>query len=212
MRVRISRRAAVMVMGGGMICLWETVRAGGDAEMLWATARIAAVIIAAAVLHELGHAAAAWGWGVPIKTLRLDLFGARMELGGMLSYGDELAVAAGGPLVNLLSAALVLPLCTGGDFGGGVGLFCAASLCLGVLNLMPVQSLDGGRMLNALLSLWLGAEVGEGVVKLTTGLFLGGLWLLSVYALLRAGHMLTLFVFTLCLLFRLLAWETGQNG
>ena len=37
----------------------------------------------AALLHEIGHGVAAWGWSVPIRTLRLDLFGARMELGGL---------------------------------------------------------------------------------------------------------------------------------
>jgi stage IV sporulation protein FB len=173
--------------------------------------RVVAVIAAAAILHELGHIVVAWGCGIPVKTLRLDLFGARMELGGMLSYKRELAVAAGGPFVNLLSAVFVLPFCVRWGFEGSGGLFLAASVCLGGLNLLPVQSLDGGRMLNAALSLLFGAEVGDGAVRLTTGLFLGGLWLLSVYALLRVGHMLTLFAFTLCLLFRLLVPETGQK-
>lgn len=211
MRIRISRRAAVMGVGGIAVSVWEVFRCGGTTEALWATIQVVVVIVVAAGLHELGHALMAWSVGIPIQTMRLDLFGARMELGGMLSYKRELAMAAGGPFVNLLSAAFALPLCAWWGFEGSAGLFLIASLGLGGLNLMPVQSLDGGRMLECVLSLLFGAEIGEGVVRLTTGFFLGGLWLLSVYSLLRVGQMLSLFAFTLCLLFRLLIPETGQK-
>lgn len=211
MRVKVSRRAAVMGVGSILLGFLSGLRAVGGEGTPWETVGAVGVITAAALLHELGHAAVAWGCGIPVRSLRLDLFGARMELGGVLSYGRELAVAAGGPLVNLLSAALAYPLCALYGFEGGMGLFFIASLCLGGLNLLPVQSLDGGRILGCALSLLLGAEAGERAVALTTGLFLGGLWLLSVYALLRVGQMLTLFSFTLCLLLRLLIPETGQK-
>ncbi|MBR5124673.1 MAG: hypothetical protein IKU90_06025 [Clostridia bacterium] len=212
MRVRISRRAAVMGVGSLALGVWEVLRARDAAATLWGTAGTVVMVVVAALLHELGHAVAAWGLGAPIRSLRLDLFGARMELGGMLSYGQEWMIAMGGPLVNLLSAVLVLPHCLRAGFDGSGGIFLAASAVLGGVNLLPVQSLDGGRMLHALLSLLGGARAGDMALRLTTGLFLGGLWLLSVYALLRVGQMLTLFTFSLCLLFRLVSPETGQNG
>ena len=212
MRVRVSRRAAVMGVGSLVIGGWEALRAGNVTEASWETVGTVAVAVAAALLHELGHAVAAWGWGVPIRSLRLDLFGARMDLGGMLSYKQEWVIAAGGPLVNLLSALFVWPYCMRAGFDGSGGVFLVASLVLGGINLLPVQSLDGGRMLHALLSFFRGERAGDVALRLTTGLFLGSLWLLSVYALLRVGQMLTLFTFTLCLLFRSLSLETGQNG
>lgn len=204
MKVKISRRAAVMVIGGGVIWLVSMLSGGEGAPDPWGGITAAGVVFFAALIHELGHVTAAWGAGVPIQALRLDLFGARMELSGMLSYGQELLVAAGGPFFSLLSAALTLPFCLhlGGE--GSIGLFFAASLCLGGLNLLPVQSMDGGRMLGSALSLLFGAKAGDTALRLTTGLCLGGLWLLSVYTLLRVGQMLTLFVFSLCLLLRLL--------
>lgn len=199
--MRISRRAGVLFAGvilGGLF----TVLRGRGAETAVGLGEALAVLLAA-VLHELGHVAAAWGWGVPVKALRLDLFGARLELSGMTGYSAELFVAAGGPFVSLAAAALGYPL---GSPGEGVYLFSVASLGLGLLNLLPVRGLDGGRMLACLLSLLLGDRVAEAVLRLTTGGALGGLWVLSVYALLRAGETLSLFVFSLCLLWRLM-WE-----
>ncbi|MBR6781763.1 MAG: site-2 protease family protein [Clostridia bacterium] len=198
-RIRIRPMAAILGVGVALMALWGSLT--GREE--WGALRVGELlsVALAALLHEIGHGVAAWGWSVPIRTLRLDLFGARMELGGLTGYAAELAVAAGGPLVSLLVAALVWPV---GIFWEGAEFFSLVSLGLGLLNLLPVRGLDGGRMLACALSLTAGERVSETVLRLTTGLFLGGLWLLSVYALLRVGETLTLFTFTLCLLFRLL--------
>ena len=61
----------------------------------------------AALIHELGHLAAAVACGVRITGMRLDLFGARLELPGLLSYRQELLVALGGPAANLLTATVL---------------------------------------------------------------------------------------------------------
>lgn len=170
----------------------------------------ALAIGAAALLHEFGHLAAAWGMGVRVRTLRLDLLGARLELFGLTSYGGEAAVAAGGPAVNLLSAAVAYPLWrTAGGGEGELSLFLAASLGLGVLNLLPVGDLDGGRLLRCGVSILLGERIAAGVLAATTGVCVLGLWLLSVYGLLRAGELLSLFTFCMLLLLRLAA---GRNG
>lgn len=202
MRIRISPLAGVFI-GGALLMGALTVRGDGLEELLFGLEEAVTVLVAA-LLHELGHIAAAWGWGVPLRGMRLDLFGARMELGGRIPYRAELAVAAGGPLVSLLAASLAFPL---GRVWGGAYLFAAVSLGLGMLNLLPVRGLDGGRMLSCGLSLLLDERAADLTLRLTTGLALGSLWLLSVYCLLRLGETLTLFTFTLCLLLRLLGNE-----
>ena len=202
MRIRISPLAGVFI-GGALLMGALTVRGDGLEELLFGLEEAVTVLVAA-LLHELGHIAAAWGWGVPLRGMRLDLFGARMELGGRIPYRAELAVAAGGPLVSLLAASLAFPL---GRVRGGAYLFAAVSLGLGMLNLLPVRGLDGGRMLSCGLSLLLDERAADLTLRLTTGLALGSLWLLSVYCLLRLGETLTLFTFTLCLLLRLLGNE-----
>ena len=195
--MRIHPAAAVMAVGMTLAALWTAVRTEAGLDV----GGMAAVAVAA-MLHEMGHVAAAWGWSVPIRSMKLDLFGARLELGGLTGYTAELSVAAGGPLASLVCFALLRPW---GAESGWTGMLGTASLGLGLLNLLPVRGLDGGRMLSCALALTAGERAADVTLRVTTGLALGCLWLLSVYALLRAGETLSLFVFSVCLLTRLLS-------
>ena len=98
-RLRVSP-AALLLVGGAAV--WAA--SAAEEEGI----RPAALLLLglAALIHELGHLAAAVACGVRITGMRLDLFGARLELPGLLSYRQELLVALGGPAANLLTAAV----------------------------------------------------------------------------------------------------------
>ena len=84
--------------------------------------------ILAAFCHELGHIIAAKLQRIPLGELKLGIFGASLTSKPLLcSYKSEIILAAAGPLVNLISAAILLPFCKN-DF---CALFVAASLFLG---------------------------------------------------------------------------------
>ena len=108
-RIRVSRGLRILLAGGILLAGIGAARHGIDAETAWAEIWPWAVVMAAAALHELGHLIAAGGVGVGVRGLALDVLGARMELAGTPSYGQELFVAAGGPFISLVSAALVYP-------------------------------------------------------------------------------------------------------
>lgn len=201
MRVRMGRCLGVFLLGLGVLGTVTMVRCGVDMKMLWETVRSWSTVLLAAVIHECGHFLAAWGAGVQVRGMRLDLFGARMELEGLLSYGREFLVAAGGPIASLLAACLAYPLWAGYGWESA-GLFMMASALLGCVNLLPVGTLDGGRMLSCGVAWMWGERAAHRIRQIFTGLFLGALWMLAVYALLRAGQMLSLFVFSLGLLVR----------
>lgn len=205
-RLRVSP-AALLLVGGAAVWAASAAEEG---------IRPAALLLLelAALIHELGHLAAAVACGVRITGMRLDLFGARLELPGLLSYRQELLVALGGPAANLLTATVLFrawtacgcPVCGASPSLSGwalvLGVLLPASLGLCAVNLLPVASLDGGRILSCLLSLTLGADVARRVLRLLSLFLLTLLWLLSVYALLRAGQFLSLFVFSFSLLVR----------
>ena len=205
-RLQVSP-AALLLVGGAAVWAASAAEEG---------IRPAALLLLglAALIHELGHLAAAVACGVRITGMRLDLFGARLELPGLLSYRQELLVALGGPAANLLTAAVLFrawtacgcPVCGASPSLSGwalvLGVLLPASLGLCAVNLLPVASLDGGRILSCLLSLTLGADAARRVLRLLSLFLLSLLWLLSVYALLRAGQFLSLFVFSFSLLVR----------
>ena len=162
--------------------------------------RVVLLTLLAALLHECGHLLAAKLMRIPMRGVRFDLLGVRLEIGGrMLSYGEEWLLAAAGPLTSLLCAAVAA-------LAWRVSLlfqiFSCASVVLGALNLLPIRTFDGGRMLECMLSHFAGARTVRCVMRLCSFLFLFLLWAAAVYFLLRAGDGLSLLCFSMSLLFR----------
>lgn len=102
--------------------------------------------VLACALHETGHWATVKILGGNVCSLRLTAVGAEMELDSRcpLSYGRETAAALAGPLVNLLTAWV--------SALNEWYLFAGLNLCFGILNLLPVYPLDGGRALACVLA------------------------------------------------------------
>lgn len=129
-------------------------------------------LFACVTLHELGHSLMAQRFGVPVREIVL------LPLGGVAVLGKnpdrplhELLIAIAGPAVNVVIAALLLPL-TGaavswsglepqGLLSGAAGPSLAtflvwllqANVMLVLFNLIPAFPLDGGRILRALLAM-----------------------------------------------------------
>jgi Zn-dependent protease len=177
-------------------------RSGSGIE-LWGLGLLTALLLFVSVLlHELGHSLVAIQQGVQVRSITLFL------LGGVASVEREcptamgsLMVAAAGPLVSLVLAALLLasghsvahasPL-----LGAMVNELGGLNLILALFNLLPGLPLDGGLILKALVWQWSGSQrkgiqvatatgrflsllaIGLGVVLLLRGASVGGLWLM----------------------------------
>lgn len=104
------------------------------------------LVLLSALCHELGHLAALRLAGAKVEAFCLTAFGAEIRADTRyLPYGRELACTLAGPAVNL-ALALVLARVSG-DY-----LLAGANLLLGVFNLLPLPSLDGGHALHLLVS------------------------------------------------------------
>ena len=112
--------------------------------LLTDTPVLLAALLPAALLHELAHYAVLYLCGVRTARFTLTGLGASLYVPELhrLSYGAELLSAAAGPLMNLL--LWVLLSLTGRE---ELMLFAGAQMVLGVLNLLPVRPMDGGRIL-----------------------------------------------------------------
>jgi Zn-dependent protease len=181
----------------------QQLSSSGSGIELWVLGLLTALLLFVSVLlHELGHSLVAIQQGVQVRSITLFL------LGGVASVEREcptamgsLMVAAAGPLVSLVLAALLLasghsvshasPL-----LGAMVNELGGLNLILALFNLLPGLPLDGGLILKALVWQWSGSQrkgiqvatatgrflsllaIGLGVVLLLRGASVGGLWLM----------------------------------
>ena len=124
-------------------------------------------------VHEGAHLLAARLCRVEILEIRLMPFGgsARMENPYRLSPAQLIPVALAGPAANLLLACAVSALAQWRLISAAAaGAHAAINLALMLFNLAPVLPLDGGRVLCAVLSRFLGEHR-----ALSVGLLLGRL-------------------------------------
>lgn len=106
------------------------------------------------IIHEMGHSAVAERYGYVLDDIKLMPYGAALSgrIEGIPAR-EEVAIALGGPAVNLITAVIftaVWWLVPQSYFFTEV--FVIANLVTACFNLIPVFPLDGGRVMLALLS------------------------------------------------------------
>ena len=103
-----------------------------------------ALFLASLLLHEVGHLLAAALLNVPVREFGLEIRGTYIRRACATRRRDEILIAASGPLVNLL---VVVPLIFVPRIGTQLAM---CNLMLGVVNLLPLPSSDGQRILRNL--------------------------------------------------------------
>ncbi|AJY76066.1 M50 family metallopeptidase [Paenibacillus beijingensis] len=107
------------------------------------------------LIHEIGHVAAARGFGWTVRAVRLLPFGgvAEMEEEPGAPSAEEAVVALAGPLQNVWMGAAAWAL---GHFGlmdsAAAAYIAEANAILVLFNMLPIYPLDGGRLLKVALS------------------------------------------------------------
>ncbi|MDO6589316.1 hypothetical protein DS901_03305 [Loktanella sp. D2R18] len=144
----------------GMLLLFLVVFSGGD---IVRSLIFAAMLVTAIFLHEFGHAIGCIVQGVPVRRVMINGGGGFCEPArSPTRYQSELIVAMG-PLVNLALWALCslgAKMIWSGDtypsqammiIAGYLMQFAFLNLVLFIFNMMPVQPLDGGKLLHLFL-------------------------------------------------------------
>ncbi|AGA26260.1 site-2 protease family protein [Singulisphaera acidiphila] len=152
---------------------------GGFPAILLVVAAFSCVL-----LHEFGHALMARRFGIETEDITLYPIGGVARLRRMpKSPGAEMAIALAGPAVNVVIAAILALVLGLGLFDGPgtpviLGAFAMNLLSINIVlvlfNMIPAFPMDGGRVLRAALSGWLGrvratmiaASIGRGLATL----------------------------------------------
>ena len=194
------------------------------------------ICLLCAMIHELGHICAAKFMHIELSELRLGFAGARIyPADENMPYRKEFFLCACGPIFNLISAlaaALLIFLSKGESIptslaisdaisildGSGEGiisalyLFISVSLLQAFLNLLPVESLDGGRMMVSAISQFGDVHTAQRAQTVSTALAAVTLWTLSVYILLRTGNGIGVLVSAACMFSKILSRELTKNS
>ena len=145
------------------------------------------VMFVCVVLHEFGHVLAARGYGIRTPDITLLPIGGVARLERMpRKPSEELVVAISGPMVNVIIAAaiyLVLGISAainpGYDFlqsGHFFQKLMMWNILMVVFNLIPAFPMDGGRILRAVLAMFMeysaatrrAAAIGQGIAMVVT--------------------------------------------
>lgn len=194
----------------------SSVLRGGSAALPDALIFVA-VLFAAVLIHEFGHAGMAAALRIPSKRIVLTFFGGYVQFEREPKQGwHEIAVSAAGPGANLASWLLVLSLMpllssslaqTDASYRllDTLSTFGFLSLLLGLFNLLPGFPLDGGHILRAALT-YVMPRRNARIVTACTGLLVAAG--LVLYAL-SQGFLWTLFIAGLL---GLAAWAELSNA
>jgi len=149
-------------------------------------------IFTCVVLHEFGHILTARRFGIVSPTITLLPIGGVADMDKMPDKpGQELLIALAGPMVNVVIAIGLVVFLGAVNVSDAIEIsdpsagllqrLAVVNIFLAVFNLIPAFPMDGGRVLRAALSMWLGkaratriaAQIGQGFAFLLgfAGLF-----------------------------------------
>ncbi len=114
------------------------------------------LLLASVVLHEIGHCLTARAFGLPVRSITVNLMAGLTEITEPpQTPAREYAVAISGPMVSLLLCSISVAALELFDPDGTAWLVCAnvaiINGAVAALNLLPGLPLDGGRVLRSLL-------------------------------------------------------------
>ncbi|WP_314587137.1 site-2 protease family protein [Paenibacillus terrigena] len=139
------------------------------------------------LIHELGHAAAATIFGWKVQEIKLLPFGgvAVTDEGGSAPCHEEIIVALAGPVQNLLMIGAAYGLHMMGFWSEAwTEYFVQANMMIALFNMIPVLPLDGGRIVQALCSLFVSYHrtlIWCGRISMAFSLFMSGFALMPLY-------------------------------
>lgn len=143
-----------------------------------------ALCILAALLHELAHIIAIKMLNVnaPVKVSLTPLDYRIIDLSAeKRPYLEDIFISLMGPFLNI---ALFVTF----YYGLGYPAFAYANLCIGVFNLLPVHSLDGGKAVLSVLLRYFSVSKAQRILNILSAVFVVPIVLLGFYVLYTTGY------------------------
>lgn len=145
-------------------------------------------VVFVSFIHECGHAAAGILLGEKIEKITIMPVGISMQISRARSYAEEIITAAAGPVQNIFCLIFSRFFACQAE----IRSFALISLAI---NLLPVGTLDGGRILHAAVSLFFGEDTGKTVLDVCGTICLFFVWMIGVYIFFYTAENAALLIF-----------------
>ncbi len=146
----------------------------------------------AALCHEFGHLLTMMLFRVPVREIEITLFGAEIRITSSISsVFARIFIYFAGAAANIITGISTILIWCDSYYAL---FFCACSLTLAAVNLIPIRTLDGGCILEAVVySLF--PRYASVILDIISCISLVFLWLTAVYLMLCFGSNISLMLF-----------------
>ncbi len=148
--------------------------------------------IISALLHEIGHLIAAYFQNNKIKKINFG-FASVDIISSEQNFESGFLVLTSGSLVNFILALIfeILYLYFGSLVYNGIAY---QNLCIGIFNLLPINSLDGGQIFFSLLNKKIDFLLAEKISNIVSFIFLVPVCILGFLVLINSKYNFSLLI------------------
>ena len=138
------------------------------------------------LLHELSHLSAALIIGLTPKKISLHPYGVSLTLKNKIiySYIDEVVLYLSGPCMNILLALFSILVFGRGKYSD---YFYISNMLLFFMNILPVEPLDGGALLNKTLVRFSGVKSAKIISRIITVIFFSIFFTAGIFIIYKTG-------------------------
>ena len=129
--------------------------------------------------HEIGHLLAILVLKQKVDRIEFSLFDIKIKSNYYVSFSKELIITLSGVAFNFILFLFFIRI---------IKIFALANLFIGIFNLLPVSTLDGGQAINIILNKFISEEKSVIILNILTVIFAIPIFTLGIIVLFNTGY------------------------
>lgn len=152
------------------------------------------------IIHELGHLICIYVFKITPSDILFQAYGIQIKLDSIysMSYSKELVILLGGSGLNFIVSAILFYL-----HKPQLLFFIISNISIGVFNLLPIHSLDGGRIIYIILTLFTPENIAHKISFCVSLIFILGFSILDFLLILCGTFNISLSLLCIMLILKI---------